>query len=92
MSNNEVGKPSNLEMAIETAEYGTQKVNSLQHHQSCLLFCSFYCIANDIANSFAALELNLGWNAFSLHYWTFLVRYWIFNPSHTLARKAGIFR
>jgi len=64
MSNNEVGKPSNLEMAIETAEYGTRKLNPLQHHQSRLLFCSFYCIANDIANSFAALELNSGWNAF----------------------------
>jgi hypothetical protein len=29
MSNNEVRKPSNLEMAIETAEYGTRKVNPL---------------------------------------------------------------
>jgi hypothetical protein len=58
MSNNEVGKPSNLELAIKIAEYGNWKENTLEHHQSCLLFCTFYCIANDIANSFAALELN----------------------------------
>ncbi len=37
------------------------------------------------------LPLNSGWNVFSLHYWTFLVRYWIFNPSHAQARKAEIF-
>jgi len=75
MSNNEVGKPSNLELTIET-----ENTEGEHTPTSSILPAVLLCIANDITNSFAVMELNSGWIVFLLHYWTFLVRYWIFNP------------
>ena len=69
-------KPQNTEYA--------RKVNSLQnHHAACCFALSI--VSHNFAHSLAELELNSDLHIFPLHYWTFLVRYWIFTQKPSTA-------